>query len=234
METKTYLSFDIGIKNLAYIIFEDGGEGNRRIIEWDIINIMEDDINAQRKCDLEKCKKFAEHYSKKNCDTFLCKNHYKKYIKDGGKKLNRLKIINCNQVNTFDVMNKMYDLLDERYSHFFEVDAVLLEMQPLKRQQMRSIANLLYAYFNIKGIRSNESNIKDVNFVSATNKLKYKSDENGNKSKNTYAERKKLAIEFCFDYLKEIQDDNHHEKFNSSKKKDDLADALLQCLFHIT
>lgn len=224
-----YLSFDIGIKNLAYTILEKDEETKEiKIIEWNIINIMEEDINKQKICDLEKCKKFAEYYNKKECNTFLCKTHYKKH----NKRLNRIKIINCNNVNTFDVMNKMYDLLDRDYKYFLDCDLAILEMQPVKRQQMRSIANLLYAYFNLRGVRE-DVKMSNVVFTNACNKLKYSFDEEDNKKKNTYSERKKLAIVYTYDYLDKMNDEDNRNLFTLSKKKDDLADCLLQCIFYI-
>lgn len=226
------LSFDIGIKNLAYAILELDNEKNIKIIEWDIINIMEEDINSQKKCSTEKCLRFAEHYHKKTNTNLLCKKHYTKYLEDNNKKLNRIRIINCNNVNTFEVMNKMYDLLDSRYKHFLDCEKIILEMQPVKRQQMRTIANMLYAYFNLRGVRDISKISNDVLFTNACNKLKYNITET-EKHKNTYSERKKLAIKYVYDYLEKMNDELNKKLFDNSKKKDDLADCLLQCIFYI-
>lgn len=225
-----YLSFDIGIKNLAYILLECNEENTKNIKEWGIINIMEEDINKQEKCSI--CKSYAEYCNKKDLTNFFCKKHYKKYLESGEKKLNKLKIINCNKVDTFTVINKMYDLFESKYKYFLDSDIVLLEMQPVKRQQMRTIANMIHSYFNISGVRNNNSNIKNVFFTSATNKLKYNVEET-QKTKNTYSERKKLAIKYCNDYLNNIENKYYLDFFNNSQKKDDLADALLQCIFFI-
>ena len=43
------LSFDIGIKNLAYCILDKHEDNKLRIIKWDIIKLLEDN---------EKCKGF--------------------------------------------------------------------------------------------------------------------------------------------------------------------------------
>lgn len=226
-----YLSFDIGIKNLAYILLEYDEESKIKTIkEWGIINIMEEDINKQEHC--TKCNSFAEYCNKKNLSDYLCKKHYKKYLEADNKKLNKLKIINCNKVDTFMVINKMYDLFETKYKYFLNADIVLLEMQPVKRQQMRTIANMVHSYFNISGVRNNDSKIHNVFFTSATNKLKYNVEET-QKTKNTYSERKKLAIKYCDDYLNNIENKYYLDFFTESRKKDDLADALLQCLFFI-
>jgi hypothetical protein len=54
--------------------------------------------------------------------------------------------------------------------------------------------------------------------------------------KPTYAERKKLAVKLCRDFLgssRFVQDNISVERFEKCKKKDDLADSLLQALaFH--
>ena len=56
--TKKIISIDVGIKNLAYCIIEKN-ESNFKIIDWDIINILDQKIEALPKC--------IHYYRKKIC-----------------------------------------------------------------------------------------------------------------------------------------------------------------------
>lgn len=73
------ISFDIGIKNMGYCIFEISG--NIPLINsWDIINLMEDNEKIVNYCNCslknnEKCNKKASYYNK---DNYYCKTHIKK------------------------------------------------------------------------------------------------------------------------------------------------------------
>jgi len=76
-------------------------------------------------------------------------------------------------------------------------------------------------------IENGQTNIIAVNSI---NKLK---DFLGNK-KTTYSERKKEGINITRKLLENnININNWLIKFNKHKKKDDLADSFLQCLWFI-
>ena len=120
----------------------------------------------------------------------------------------------------------MVNLLDT-IPDLLHVDKVLIEKQPSKNNKMRIIEGLLNAYFVIKGITNSESEIKDVVVYSAKHKL----GSDTFKGKVNYSQRKKLGVyrTECFLKMNE-QTEEVHETFASSKKKDDLADCLLQAL----
>ena len=86
---------------------------------------------------------------------------------------------------------------------------------------MKSIQCMLAQYFIAK-------NIEHISFVSASNKL------NQFIQKATeYSERKKLSVEITRKILGENSLNSHWlQHFNKHKKKDDLADALLQLLWY--
>ena len=101
---------------------------------------------------------------------------------------------------------------------------------------MKTISNNLYSYFLIRGIIDkdiNNSNIKYVNYVSAKTKLSTDEENNIQVIQNTKDKTKKYkmtkdrSIEIVSNNVK---DEKYLNFFNSQKKKDDLADALLQAL----
>ena len=92
---------------------------------------------------------------------------------------------------------------------------------------MRIMEHLLTSYFVIKGVNSQESPIKKVKVYSA----KFKLGSSTFKGKQNYSARKKLAVTRCAEYLKETtQTDEMNTKFEKSKKKDDLADTVMQAI----
>ena len=90
-----------------------------------------------------------------------------------------------------------------------------------KANRMKSIQCMLAQYFIAK-------NIEHISFVSASNKL------NQFIQKATeYSERKKLSVEITRKILGENSLNSQWlQHFNKHKKKDDLADALLQLLWY--
>ena len=160
------LSFDVGIKNLAFCVLKEN-----KILHWNVSEL-----------------KYSSNQS-------LCEA----------------------VVNYCDMWPQM-----------LECHTVLIEKQPSRNNKMRIIEALLNAYFVIKGIKSDDSQIAKVLVISA----KYKLGSNTAKGKTNYNERKKLSVERCkkFMTLTENENQDFKEIFEKSKKKDDLADTLLQAL----
>lgn len=279
------LSFDIGIKNLAYCLGEyDNNTNKLSIIEWKIINLLEDEINNQEKCShiskmrpYKQCSKIAL-YKLRNNKTYYCKTHLKnynytepeisgiittnicnqeecnkkvKYLVDGlelcasHKKqkfdfyknnyiIKKIKNINCSTYPIDKVADRMIYILDTKYEHLLKCDRVLLELQPLKSPRIKSISNYLSMYYRMNGkhYKKNDSNILEVQYIMATNKLKF-NENNTNENIDNYKNRKKTGIENVNDYFTFIQDNENKEWFNKQRKKDDLADSLLQILFYL-
>jgi hypothetical protein len=177
------LSFDIGIKNLSYNIFD---YNEKSIKDWKIICLSE-----KKKISIDEL--------------------------------------------TPILLQKLIDLDLEKITH------ILIENQPvMKNPVMKSIQMIVYTYFHHYNILY-QKNIH-IKFISAMNKLKCGIDieypESIMNQKNKYMQKKKKAIYLCEHILfsnDTIITPNEEFKtlFKESKKKDDLADSFLYCIYYI-
>ena len=173
---KHVLSFDIGIKNLAYCLMNID---NWEILEWDI-----------------------------------------KDISNGGKD---------NNVDT--LADNIIEFLDDlllRNDSVAQLD-ILIENQPvLKAPKMKTIQLIIYSYFKIMnnhGMRESKPM-----FVSAGKKNTYMKSNGYTLIPKNYKSNKETSIKMITDYLRNIKKEKELEKLNSYKKKDDIADSLIQIL----
>jgi hypothetical protein len=249
-----FLSFDIGIKNLAYCISEFNEETKKvEIIEWDIINLLCDFFEKQEKChyiNRKKCTKKAEY--KNNNGKFYCKTHVKKYQEQHettlsnlvfktkkektlyirNNKFKKFKVAKCKDYPLDDLCDIIINTFDNKFPHFKNVDIVLIELQLIKSPQIKTVSNIIYTYFKIRGQHSNtEHKISNISFYRATNKLMFYDNEKCDIE--NYKQRKNTAIDNVMNYLKQNEDMDNLKLFTSHSKKDDLADALLQILSYL-
>ena len=136
---------------------------------------------------------------------------------------------------------KLFQCLQEK-KELLKADYVLIENQPsIKNPQMKSIACGLYDFSAIRGLLDKvpESNIKVVKFMNPSNKLKlidngqtkqvviYKAES---KESKAYKLTKALSVKYAKELITGMNEWTTF--FNVQKKKDDLADALLQGLYY--
>jgi hypothetical protein len=110
--------------------------------------------------------------------------------------------------------------LDER-PWVLDAKTVLIEKQPERNKKMVSVMHFLHAYFIIKCPEA-ETMLYDA---------RHKIPDVAGPGKAQYNKRKKVSIERCEAFIR--QDDvNAHwlDTFIKSKKKDDLADTVMQAL----
>lgn len=67
------LSFDVGIKNLAYCLLDCSDDKNK-IIDWGVADLCGD----KRICNQETCNQKASYFKE---DSFMCTRHSKQYVK---------------------------------------------------------------------------------------------------------------------------------------------------------
>lgn len=169
-----FLSIDVGIRNLAYVVIHIDDDSSS-IIDWNIMELCKPDENA-------------------------CK---------------------VDNVSIGIRMNeRMLKLLDK-----FAFDKIIIENQIGQNAiKMKSVQSMLVMFF----VTQNYEHGQIINY-NAANKLKHFI----GKKKTTYAERKKLskqiAGEICL-----LQYADWAQFFQECKKKDDLADCLLQVLDYST
>lgn len=213
-----YLSFDVGIKNLAYCCLTE----DKTIKQWGIIN-----MNTNPICDVKlrkKCEKQATYEIKNDPNiNYCCTAHSKKFKKK--KKLN----------TNHDILQLSQTCIRKlRELDISDVKYVLIENQPaLKNPVMKSIQMILYTYFVIEGVMNDKSSIETIHMVNARNKLKvYKGPKIECDKKNKYAKNKFLSIAYTQKMIHK-EEECFKNLFNESKKKDDLADAYLQGIYWI-
>lgn len=120
-----------------------------------------------------------------------------------------------------DLTENIISTLEEHFDDTSLFDFVVIENQPmLKNGLMKTVSVVIYTYFNM--LKMHHGNIRDVRFVSATNKLK-----GTDAAKNTYKDRKKSSIELAKCHV-EMYEPRLSEWFLKQTKKDDYADSLNQ------
>ena len=199
------ISFDIGINNLSYCIFD--------IIREDSNNTP--NVPSENTITLETT---LETTTQKQPYTIADWNVLNINI-DGVKKPT-IHYLTRNIIKLFDELPL-----------FLECNKVVIENQPcMKNPVMKSIQMIVYSYFAIRGITDNKTT-SEIVLMSASNKMKvYEGPPIELAVKSKYTRNKKLAILHTQYILKDVE---KLEFFNTHKKKDDLADAYLQGLFYI-
>lgn len=179
-----------------------------------------------------------------NNDKFYCNTHAKQNYKNQNTqiKLKKYKIKNSKLLN-FDEVKYNLIMELEKKPQLLSANIVLIENQPsFKNPRMKSIASTIYDYYLIRGIvdkNITQSLIKEVKFISPSNKLKLATDgdklelikvkDNKDDTKR-YKLTKSLGIKYCFELIKHLND--WIIKLNTIKKKDDLADSFLQGVYY--
>jgi Poxvirus A22 protein len=136
---------------------------------------------------------------------------------------------NCNKMGVDELTEGMLVTLQEHFDQNFAADVVLIENQPMHMNGlMKTLSVVIYTYFNMLKIQF--GSVSQVKFISATNKLKCKKGT-GSPATKTYKDRKRCGRELARLYVK----DSFEEWtgfFSAAHKEDDLADALLFCVYY--
>jgi len=232
-----YIGWDIGIKNLAYCIIHQSEDGSEKIIDLNIINLIDEPIKyicSMKNKNGSLCKGKTIYTEKNNENKkCICNKHYNLLEPKEQKIFKKIKPPKkCNKYSLEELGLRLFKTLDKN-PLFMESEYIIIENQPvLKNPTMKSIQIMLYSYFLIKN-----KNIKIIKLVNASNKLKvYKGkipiedQEKITKIKDKYRRNKMSAILHCQLML---TDQIILEEFNKHKKKDDLADAYLMTKYLI-
>lgn len=178
--------------------------------------------NDLQKSNIQRLKLLAETYNihlEKHTKSYVIKqitNFYKNNIFEPIKKTN------ANSFNLVDLGISLKNKFDSLFNDY-TINTILIENQigPIAIR-MKSLQAMITQYFIMK-------NCYNIHYISSTNKLKVFEE-----APSSYKERKQLSIEKTFLELKKPNIEEHwSEHFSNNKKKDDLADALLQLLFYL-
>lgn len=230
------LSFDVGIKNLAYCLLEYEPQKKTKLIKkWDIVNLSYYDTSDPEMNYLlgnyktMKIGQLKEAMSKYQLPTDLKKPELLRTLEKYLIKKGFLK----KKMSIQDTGIVMVSKLDQ-LPFLQEAELVLIENQPsLKNPIMKSVQMLLYSYFLIRGMVDLQK-VTDIKLISASNKLKKCNtiDKFKDRSKS-YKDRKKLAVDYCYYLLEELEPIEQQDYFSGNCKKDDLADCYLQAMYYL-
>lgn len=125
--TEIYLSWDVGIANLAYCLIEKIDEklGEFKIKRWGIINLREQPIVCQQENkNGMNCKHKAIFYSVKGTvRNYYCKTHSKKYIPDEIKQIKCENMEKCAHIIN-NIKSDTAHLCDKKAISCIELDGV--------------------------------------------------------------------------------------------------------------
>jgi hypothetical protein len=193
------ISYDVGIKNLAYCICDE----KMTIIQWDVIDLL----NINNKCSFcdsnadllfYKYKLCKEHKKKveelkepctekvnkddkclvcqkaakcKIADSFLC-NVHRKSFENKNYKIKETNVT-CDKISTAQFKYNLVTALD-LLPELSDVDIVLIENQPsFKNPKMKAIADTLCAYYLIRGVVDKKRfKLEDIHLIAPSMKLK--------------------------------------------------------------
>jgi len=190
------------------------------------------------KCENDVTNTRKTYYYNPNLNITLCSKHYKiltDKVVSAQNKLYPIKSKKVKDITSNDLRTQLVKCLDQRLNSLLRIaDIVLIENQPtFKNPTMKAISDTLYTWFIIRGIIDkdlNKSTIKEIKFISPSNKLKEfdtkkLDDANDNKK---YAVTKKLSIENTKTILASYNLNDWINRLQSFDKKDDLCDSFLQ------
>ena len=222
------LSFDCGIKNLAYCILTINPDKTFKIHDWRNINLYE--LKKSKCC---KCRVTATF----KCGSLMyCKRHSR------DKKRTLIKEKTIKNITMMDLNIKLVETLD-KIPEMLTVDTILIEQQLSKNPKMKTFQAMLYNYFIIRGIidKPRGCNIKKVKFVNSKNKLKGTTQVEYYHIKKLFSESKKtnqygrngkikeVGIKFTKSLLNKHKQKEWLLMLDKNKGKlDDFCDAFLQ------
>jgi hypothetical protein len=228
------LSFDIGIKNLAYCFLDE----NTNIHGWGVLNTIEQEDTKKCSSLLKNglvCDRKSTTKSSKGEIVYYCKRHSTVKTKEG-QKLKKIIVKKTKDLTIMELGLKLIETLDIHLKSkiiLLKPTEILIELQPSFNPKMKNLSMMLYNYFLIRFFTDYPENfISKIKFISAKRKLTvYNGPPVSCTLKNKYSRTKFLGTKYCEYMIREQTE--YLELLNSFKKKDDLSDCYLQGAWYI-
>ena len=218
------LSWDVGIYNLSYCILEYENKDDVKIIDWDIVNLVDnEEIKKNRNLLFENIpKKLYEKPQLLDVDLVVIENQ-------PSLKNPQMKSIQMILYSYFLILGKVIGNGENHSSYIDKIEfcsasnklklydgpEIILEEKKSRKKNVEQIV-----------LEVDNTENKDI-VQETTSEKKPKKKVNAIK----YADKKRLAILHAQYFLE--KNPNYIEFFNNHKKKDDLADSFLQGLYYI-
>jgi len=135
-------------------------------------------------------------------------------------------VVDISKNSTLQTINTLKLIFDNDTINPGTIKAVVLEKQPSRNPKMRVVENTIDVFFTMLGVTK-------VIHYSAKHKLG--SIGKTIKGQKNYTMRKRYGMFMCVSFLKKTTETNQDflTYYESHKKKDDLADCLLQCISYL-
>ena len=212
------LSWDVGIYNLSYCILEKNNDDDIKIIGWDIINLVDNELMKKNINLLFENipKKLYEIPELLNVDIVIIENQ-------PSLKNPKMKSIQMILYSYFIILGKIIGNGEKTTSYIDKIDfcSASNKLKVYDGPEINIISKNKDIKKKSKTIETELETISDIETELETKKKK---------KTITYSDKKKLAILHAQYYL-QYQDSKYLEFFNSHKKKDDLSDSFLQGLY---
>ena len=230
------LSFDIGIKNLAYSVVECNNNKLIKVYDTGIVNLIDTQqtgTTCNSKVKPTGCKNRANHVigrgdkkilmcGNKSCQAWAM-NEWATLNPKSKATIHKYKQKKATQYSLIDMGSAMKLWIEQKQKEWcesnIEITDVLLEHQPVFRNPvMKSVQMILVGILVGTGFHTT------IHFVHAKQKTS---------KQDSYAQRKKASIEIIDELMKETPDafpDSIRNIWKNSRKRDDLADTITQAL----
>jgi hypothetical protein len=228
------LSFDIGIKNLAYCFLDK----NTTIHGWDVLNIIEQEESKKCMAFLKSglvCDRTSSSFSSGAEVNYYCKRHSTMKTKEGVK-LKKITVKKTKDLTIMELGLRLIETLDNHLKSkiiLLQPTEILIELQPSFNPKMKILSMMLYNYFLIRFFTDYPDNfIRKIKFISAKRKLTvYNGPPVACVLKNKYSRTKFLGTKYCEYMIREQT--VYLDLLKSFKKKDDLSDCFMQGAWYI-
>lgn len=250
------ISFDVGVKNLAYCIIDhslpqDNSSSTIDILDWNIIDITnEKKLNCSTIMKNTKiCNAKATSFCQTDsgdvacCKKKRCQQLFNLKYKEDKYNIQQITSEKISDISIIEITKRIIKELNQRKNILLNIDRVVIENQPaynnpftkkksIVNPLMKSVQMIITTFYIMNGIN-------DIVLFFAKNKHNIYDGPTIEPSSNAeYAKRKELSIPYCKYFLTKHNQTiwlTYYNKLEENNIKiDDLADSFLQGLTYLS